>query len=140
MRLLVTIAASLALATAGLAQEKKTEIKKVPAKYSNPASGPEMFKQYCAPCHGVDGKGTGPAASALKKTPTDLTLLSAKNNGKFPTLKVMNTIQGSDVDASHGSRDMPIWGDIFRSFAGGQMVTEMRVKNLSSHIESMQQK
>lgn len=140
MRLLVTVAASLALATAGLAQDKKTEIKKVPAQYSNPASGPEMFKLYCAACHGVDGKGTGPAAAALKKTPADLTLLSAKNNGKFPALKVINTIQGSDIAASHGSRDMPIWGDIFRSFGGGQMITEMRVKNLSSHLESIQQK
>lgn len=140
MRLLITIAAGLALSVACLAQDQKTQIKKVPAPFTSPASGVEMFRAYCAPCHGVDAKGTGPAASALKKAPADLTLLASKNKGKFPMAAVQNVVQGADMAASHGSRDMPIWGDIFRSMSGGQMIVEMRLKNLGSYLESIQQK
>ncbi len=140
MRLLITIAAGLALTVAGLAQDQKTQIKRVPAQGSNPGSGVEMFKQYCAPCHGLDGKGAGPAAAALKKAPADLTLLASKNKGKFPGAMVNNAIVGAEIAASHGSRDMPVWGDIFKSLAGGQMIAEMRVKNLTSYVESLQQK
>jgi mono/diheme cytochrome c family protein len=37
----------------------------------------------CAPCHGVDGKGSGPVAAGLTATPADLTVLAKKNNGVF---------------------------------------------------------
>ena len=58
------------------AQESTTKIKKVPANPTSAGSGKEMFDAYCASCHGVDGKGNGPAAPALKKQPADLTLLA----------------------------------------------------------------
>lgn len=38
-----------------------------------PLDGPKIFRSYCAACHGVDGKGRGPVASALKHAPPDLT-------------------------------------------------------------------
>jgi mono/diheme cytochrome c family protein len=41
-----------------------------------------MFTPYCAPCHGVDGAGNGPAASAMKTPPTNLTQLAKKHDGK----------------------------------------------------------
>ena len=69
------------------AQTTKT-IQHAPIKATSPASGGEMYKTYCAVCHGTDGKGGGPAASALKVPPTDLTQLSKKNGGKYPGLKV----------------------------------------------------
>ena len=95
MRLLMTIAAGLALSVAGLAQDQKTQIKKVPAQATSPASGVEMFRAYCAAGHGLDAKGTGPAASALKKAPADLTLPASKNRGKFPMASVQNVVQGA---------------------------------------------
>ena len=121
-----------------LAQEKP------PIRYSqpeqtSPTNGAEMFRAYCAVCHGTDATGGGPAAAALKKAPADLTQLSRKNGGKFPKLRVENVIQGADVVASHGSRDMPIWGVVFRSL-GADFTVKLRVENLSNYIESLQRK
>jgi hypothetical protein len=48
-----------------------------------------MFTQYCAPCHGVDGAGNGPAASPVTQ-PTNLTQLGKKHDGKYPA----NTVAG----------------------------------------------
>jgi len=69
-------------------------VKKTPAPYTNPASGSEMFKAYCASCHGVDGKGNGPAASAMKAPLPDLTQLSKKNGGTYPANHVAAIISG----------------------------------------------
>lgn len=139
MRILITAISALALAAICVGQDQKTQIKKVPIEYTQPGSGVDMFKGYCAPCHGADGKGTGPAAASLKKAPADLTALTRKNNGKFPELEVSNTIKG-EGGASHGSRDMPMWGDLFRSVSPDHMVVDLRVKNLNDYIRSIQDK
>jgi mono/diheme cytochrome c family protein len=138
MRIIVTVVSTLALAALCFGQDQKTQIKKVPIEYTKPTAAFDMFKNYCAPCHGNDGKGTGPAASALKKAPADLTVLTKKNNGKFPAVEVENTIRG-EGGMSHGSRDMPMWGDVFRSVSSGNAGVELRVKNLSDFIRSLQQ-
>lgn len=122
------------------AQETTTKIKKVPAAPTSAASGKEMFDEYCASCHGVDGKGNGPAAPALKARPTDLTLLAQKNGGTFPTMRVMSSIQ--DVTQNvHGSKDMPVWGPILSSVSSSNPgIVKMRVSNLTKYIESLQVK
>jgi len=103
-------------------------------------SGPEMYKTWCATCHGVDGKGNGPAAAALKKAPADLTALAKNNHGKFPTERVRDFIEGKDVVPAHGSREMPIWGDIFRTIADTPQAVTYRVVTLSTYLESLQVK
>jgi mono/diheme cytochrome c family protein len=122
------------------AQETATKIKKVPAAPTSAASGKEMFDAYCASCHGVDGKGNGPAAPALKRQPTDLTLLAQKNGGKFPTMHVMSSIQ--DVTQNvHGSKDMPVWGPILSSVSShDHNIVAQRIRNITSYIESLQVK
>jgi mono/diheme cytochrome c family protein len=114
------------------------EIKKVPIQPTPAASGQTMFKEYCAVCHGVAGKGDGPAADALKKRPADLTQLTRKNNGEFPELHVMDFITGQDVVAAHGSRDMPVWGALFGSLNPNQDVAKLRVANLTAFVKSLQ--
>lgn len=138
MHLLVRVAAVVALTAPCFCQEPAKKIRKVEVEYTNPSKGPEMFKAYCAACHGPDGKGTGPAASALKKAPADLTLLSKKNNGKYPALKVQQTILGDNVGPAHGTRDMPMWGTVLGSIGGGNGVLDLRVKNLTDYIQGMQ--
>jgi mono/diheme cytochrome c family protein len=102
------------------------------------SDGPQMFRAYCSVCHGVGGLGNGPAASALKKRPADLTQLARKNNGKFPVYRVANLIQGADPNAAHGSRDMPIWGTVFRPL--GTDTVKLRVDNLTTYIASLQRR
>lgn len=128
--------------TFALAQNSaKTEIKHVPIKPTSPASGAQMYKTYCAVCHGLDGKGKGPAAEALKVPPSDLTTMAIRNGGKYPALKVSAIIRGEEVLAAHGTKDMPIWGDLFWNISGGhETEVQQRVTNLNKHIESMQKK
>jgi len=116
-------------------------IQHVPIKSTSPASGKEMYTTYCAVCHGTDGKGGGPAASALKVPPTDLTLLSKNNGGKYPALKVTSTIRGEADLPAHGSKDMPVWGSLFWTMSRGhEGEVQQRVANLSHYIESLQAK
>ena len=103
-------------------------------------SGAEMYRTYCASCHGLDGRGSGPAAAALKKVPPDLTQISKRNNGRFPDFRVVRIIDGSEVEAVHGSRDMPIWGDYFRGKLPDEAIIALRERNLTDYIRSIQQK
>ena len=79
--------------------------------------GQQEFVARCASCHGRDGKGSGPIADLLRKSPPDLTMLSRGNGGMFPISRVYDSIVGDDVKA-HGSRDMPVWGQLYRLRAG----------------------
>ena len=122
-------------------QASKPEIKHVPAAYTDPSSGKEMYMQYCASCHGMDGKGNGPAAPALKVPATNLTALASKNGGKFPDTHVAAVIQGDAMTPAHGSKDMPVWGPIFHSMAGhSQAQVQLRIRNLTAYLETIQVK
>src|SRR5437879_782363 len=115
-------------------------IKKIPARSTSALSGPDLFREYCAVCHGNDGKGTGPAAGALKTKPADLTLVSRKNGGKYPEIRVQRVINGEDDVMAHGSRDMPVWGQIFRHMSSNQDLGSVRIYNLVKYIEQVQAK
>ncbi len=95
-------------APAATPQASTPEIKHVPATYTSPSSGKEMYNAYCASCHGADGKGDGPAAPALKAPPTNLTALAAKTGGTFPAAHVAAVIQGGAMTPAHGSKEMPV--------------------------------
>jgi len=121
--------------------QSEKSIKHVPIKPTSPVSGKEMYTTYCAVCHGTDGKGGGPAASALKAPPSDLTVLSKNNGGKYPALKVTAAIHGEGGVPAHGSKEMPVWGTLFFNLSGGhESEVQQRVTNLSKYIESLQQK
>ena len=138
-RMVVMVALS-ALAISGTvaAQEKPKIVMKPPAS-TDVADAPAMFREYCAACHGMEGKGNGPAAAALKTVPADLTKINARNGGKFPAVKVQRYIEGLDQIAAHGSRDMPVWGQLFRGLPGGDAGVKIRVQVLSDYIMKMQQ-
>ena len=123
------------------AQEKKTEVKKVPAPMTSPASGKQMFTSYCASCHGEKGKGDGPAAGALKTPPADLTVLAKNNGGKFPADRVASILRGQASVTAHGNRDMPVWGPVFWQMSHGhETEVQQRIVNLTHYLESLQEK
>lgn len=124
-----------------MGQDQPPQIKKVPAPATSPASGKQMFNAYCASCHGVNGKGDGPAAAALKTAPADLTILAQSNGGKFPSMKVSSVLNGTADLTAHGSKEMPVWGPIFFHMGGGSSgQQQQRVVNLTKYVESLQAK
>lgn len=125
---------------AGVVSAQQKTIEKVPIQHTSAASGSQMYGAYCAACHGKNGKGDGPAAAALKVPPADLTTLAKNNNGKFPRNEVYDTISGERAIAAHGSKEMPVWGNLFHSIDSHESISMMRLKNLTDYIESLQAK
>jgi mono/diheme cytochrome c family protein len=139
-RNMLMLAAVLAISTMFATAQQK-EIKHIPVKPTSASSGQEMFTAYCAVCHGKDGKGGGPAAEALKAAPTDLTTLSQKNGGKYPADHVSSAIKGDLTLPAHGSKDMPIWGNLFWHMSQGHgSEVQLRVANLTQYVGSLQTK
>ncbi len=79
----------------------------------SPFNGRNTYKSYCMNCHGEQGKGDGYVSSTLKVPPPDLTQLAKQNGGVYPAERVTQSIDGSRAIRSHGTREMPIWGDVF---------------------------
>ncbi len=113
----------------------------IPVTKTSPISGKEMYVSYCAPCHGTDGKGAGPAAGALKTPPTDLTVLAKNNGGKYPGQHIVTVLQFGSEMPSHGSAKMPVWGPILgRMNSTNLQDKQMRISNLSRYLETIQVK
>lgn len=134
--------ALLALVTAPvLYGQAKPAVKEVPITQTPAADGPAMYKEYCAVCHGPQGKGDGPAAAALKTVPGNLTMLAARNNGKYPEARVAAMIEGKTGVPAHGSREMPMWGTLFKSLGSGgdnAGLAAIRVRALVKYVETLQ--
>lgn len=110
--------------------------------------GKADFDRLCAPCHGVSGTGDGPQAPHLAKKPADLTLVT-KKYGQFPDQKVFETIAGLDMPEGHGTREMPIWGDVFVTEQVGKSTkvedamkasddASRRIAGLVAYVQSIQ--
>ncbi len=100
--------------------------------------GVDLYRAYCASCHGKNGKGNGPVAPALKATVRDLTVIAKNNGGTFPVARVRRIITGEGMIASHGSREMPVWGPIFSQVEADVDRGPVRLENLVKYLESIQ--
>jgi mono/diheme cytochrome c family protein len=142
----ISVVAILAIISAAAAAQKApadnaASVKHVPITHTPSNSGKEMFNSYCAVCHGKDGKGNGPAASAMKTNPSDLTLLAKNSGGKYPAPHVAAVLRGQAVTPSHGSQDMPVWGPLFSSISQGhEGLVQQRITNLVTYIDGLQAK
>lgn len=133
--LLVAVTALALTASAAPAQTKK--VNKVPIQ-KTAIDGPTMYNQYCSTCHGKTGKGDGPYAANLTKRPADLTQISARNGGTFPEIKVRRYIEGADEVEAHGTRDMPLWGALFKGL--DRDMAQIRISALVEQVKMMQTK
>jgi mono/diheme cytochrome c family protein len=119
----------------------KAQEKSVPAVPPDVASGKLTYMDYCAACHGADGRGQGPAASALKTPPANLRTLAIRHDGKFPEDYVTRLVRSGDPISAHGSSDMPIWGPVFSMLENGdELGVRRRIKNLCNYLASIQDK
>lgn len=137
--LTASLSVALVLTAAPMAQAPEH---KPPDVVIRSLAGRDLFNFYCASCHGIDGKGKGRVAPALKTQPPDLTQLTQHNGGTFPASKVEEVIRGGTRTAAsaHGSSDMPVWGPIFRGLDSRKEVNDARIENLVKYIESIQAK
>ncbi len=137
-------AALAAIFAAGICSADQTSSKVVVPAGKTPAnSGRQMYASYCASCHGVDGKGTGPVAPSLKRSPTDLSVLSRNNGGKFPTDHITAVLQFGAEATTHGTAEMPVWGPVFYKLdesAPHSSLRALRISNLVQYIETLQVK
>src|ERR1035438_2644691 len=101
-RLLVTAFTAMLAVGMNYADQSDSKVT-IPVNKTSATSGKQMYANYCAPCHGVDGKGQGPVASALKTPPSDLTVLSRNNHGKFPDTHIVTVLQNGTQISSHGT-------------------------------------
>ena len=127
-----------ALLAAGQQSQTAPNAEGQSAQLIHSIKGPDLFRAYCAPCHGVDAKGAGPAAPALKTKVPDLTLLARNNGGQFPVAHVRESIMGEQVVVAHGSREMPVWGPVFHQVEGDMDWGNVRLENLVKYLESIQ--
>ncbi len=110
--------------------------------------GREDFRQYCAACHGVSGRGDGTIAEFMTIAAADLTKLTKLNSGIFPRERVVHVIDGRIDVKVHGGRDMPVWGDWFDAeavspdtdVAARETIVSERINALVSYIETLQEK
>jgi cbb3-type cytochrome c oxidase subunit III len=101
--------------------------------------GKIAYGRYCTPCHGQAGRGDGSLAGDLRVSVPDLTTLTQRSQGKFPFERVVNVIDGRTRVRSHGTRDMPAWGEVFQKTEGTAASSpEAAVTNLAHYLWSLQ--
>lgn len=139
---ILVLTSALSLSATAFAQQKVIDF------------GEREFENSCADCHGMDAKGNGILAANLKVAPPDLTLLSKNNGGVFPVERIFAVIDGRAQIASHGSRDMPIWGTRYAASAAEHFMSvpyvgvppnleayiRTRILNLINYLRRIQQK
>ena len=110
------------------------------------ADGADLYMEHCATCHGKGGKGDGPSAGEMKKVVPDLTRLAARNGGVFPREEVEDSIAGASPVLSHGTAEMPIWGQVFENERPDHKMFErkalanQRLYNLTEYLATIQAK
>jgi mono/diheme cytochrome c family protein len=110
---------------------------------TQPEDGALLYKDMCATCHGLDGRGNGPAAAALKVPPTDLTTLSVRHGGSFPRDYVASVLSGAKPVVAHGTGEMPVWSQRIEprhtgASVGTALYMRRRLEAITDYLESIQ--
>ena len=136
----IIVCSALLLAACIAAAQDKPIAKQTSTEPMEGVLGRQTYQQYCASCHGENAKGGGPAATALKTPPPNLTTLAKTHGGKFPYEYVSGVVRFGKPISAHGSSDMPVWGPIFSLVDFHEMAIRQRIKNLCDYLASLQEK
>lgn len=109
--------------------------------------GQSSYLANCAVCHGAGGQGDGPYAGYLTRKPATLTTIRERNHGIFPLEYLYKVIDGREMVAAHGTRDMPVWGEVFRTESvqdfwpwGSEQLVRGKILELIYYIQMIQEK
>jgi len=138
----LAFAATFGALSIGLSFAQSTSPKvAIPVTVVSPVDGRQMFTDYCAPCHGRDGRGEGPLASGLQRSPTNLTELARNNRGRFPELRMTSVLEFGVTSSGNHSSQMPVWGPVFVRISHlSPNDKDLRIVNLIRYLESIQAK
>ncbi len=106
------------------------------------AAAADDYRTACAPCHGIDGRGTGPVAASLKRPPADLTLLAVRHGGTFSFDDTVAVITNARAIDAHGTRAMPVWnirlggGDAASAVAS--IAEQRRIDMVARYVATLQ--
>jgi mono/diheme cytochrome c family protein len=141
MRLAYWVVPSCLLAAAwSAAVHAQSTLKPGPPILTESLVGRDLYVSYCAGCHGAEGKGDGPVGRALNVRPADLTTIARRYGSYQPALveATLNGTRAKEPSTAHGTREMPIWGVLFRQLDAKESVARVRVQNLVKYVESIQ--
>ena len=107
---------------------------------NNAPMGADLYRMYCATCHGTTARGDGPLAASMRRTPPNLTEITKRNKGTYPKELVFKIIDGREKVAGHGGPDMPVWGDAFMrtSDTADRNSVQFRIQALVDFLETIQ--
>jgi len=119
-------------------------IKQVPMTYKDVAlkNGHEMYDHLCAVCHGVTGKGDGPAVQALSKPVPDLSQFGAETGSEYHA-RLESVISGINRTVHKDVVGMPLW---FREFQYVRrdkfgrprtMYANLKIHSLAEYVEEL---
>lgn len=106
-------------------------------------SGEDLYRRFCASCHGVAGRGDGPVAASFRVEVPDLTLMARRGRGADLRDRVARIIDGRYIIGAHGTRLMPVWGeDLARLEIGNpdaERSAQIIIGRLADYVSSLQQ-
>jgi mono/diheme cytochrome c family protein len=126
--LMIALMAFLVIAAAQVPQLPRSQDNPSKPNKTQVKEGGKLFQNYCASCHGLDARGSGPVTPALKTIPPDLTRIE-KKNGMFPAEHLQKSIAGRNGVDVHGTSEMPVWGNV---------LPEKEISIIVKYLESIQ--
>jgi len=105
-------------------------------------SGEDLYRRFCASCHGLEGRGNGPVATSLRVEVPDLTRTASRSRSADQRERIVRIIDGRYILGAHGTRLMPVWGeDLARLEIGNpdaERSAQIIIRRLADYVSSLQ--
>lgn len=105
-------------------------------------TGEDLYRRFCASCHGIEGRGDGPVAASFRVEVPDLTRMADRGRAVNVRDRIARIIDGRYIIGAHGTRVMPVWGeDLTRLEIGNpdaERSTQVIIGRLADYVSSLQ--